>query len=460
MVARALRVKVFTIGVVLISSCGEASPSSKLGAGWDTMSCPTERVSVNGKIRHETFIRMHPTALHEVAVTVTSPKVRLGSCADAENPVNCDESLTHARAANDIAIACVLSSIDNVASDDRRLSVQAVWYGTPALASSGHPVPIGTAFAARLSVEQIDTLAAHSLVAAIEPAPGQGAGLIGRESMPTDCPRETEPAEPKLADAAQLRGTTRQPVVVEYRDEGVLPALIQCEEGLPCDEATARLWERTILNTRQVTCVMRWIDLRLSSPPERWNYGSGSGQTVPLLPPFGQAPATTKSQGLMLNWEEAVEVAQHPHVERVWYVPGGAAEPVTCMPDLAAPIHSPECPSEREDGEQKIEPRTVSVLQSADAPVDLIIQVAGGAAICPLDSCTGRCPPPEDVFERWRDENRASQACVRTLIEDAGGTASPDVEWLLNTVSARLTWAQAQAVATHPHVRRITVSSS
>ena len=92
---------------------------------------------------------------------------------------------------------------------------------------------------------------------------------------------------------------------------------------------------------------------------------------------------------------------------------------------------------------------------TAVEPAGVMIGVRGGAMVCMLPPCMTRpCATAESWSQRWQEENRASQRCVRELIAQIGGTAIPDV-FGVNFVAAKLTWSQIQEVAAHPHVSSI-----
>ena len=197
----------------VLSSCGETSSTlskpgnGKLGdqTGEFPSTCPTDdRDSRAGKVRHEAFLRQHADAIHSVSVTLTKPDYPAISCEGSTDPA-CNVALMRSMDENVRAVGCILDSID----DGERRSVTAVWYAPPAFDSKGRTVPIGTAFRTDLALEPIEKLASNPLVATIEPAPGEGAGLTSATDIPADCPIELEAPEPKLVDASALRGSRR-----------------------------------------------------------------------------------------------------------------------------------------------------------------------------------------------------------------------------------------------------------
>lgn len=48
---------------------------------------------------------------------------------------------------------------------------------------------------------------------------------------------------------------------------------------------------------------------------------------------------------------------------------------------------------------------------------------------------------------------------MRDLIIQVDGTIRPEIFWMVNLIVARLTWAQLQPVAAHPHVMSVELNS-
>jgi hypothetical protein len=249
-------------------------------------------------------------------------------------------------------------------------------------------------------------------------------------------------------------------VVVEIKDAGLLPALASCPDGSLCEGAVTALWERTILNTRHVTCVKRWLDVVVADVAPRVAYDAAVGSLDgPRLPPFGQAPLTAKAFGVGLTWDEAVKVAAHPFVERVWSSSGLQYEPSMgpgCPPDLTKAIPTEDCPMTRDSGDGKIGAEDAAQFAQGVEPFDVLVTVLGGPVICPLPVCaTSTCPERAAIIARWQAESLASQQCVRALVSELGGSSAADTIWLVNAFEATLTSAQIEAVSQHPQVVRI-----
>jgi hypothetical protein len=95
---------------------------------------------------------------------------------------------------------------------------------------------------------------------------------------------------------------------------------------------------------------------------------------------------------------------------------------------------------------------------ASTGPNEVLVSVRRDNQLCPRPACPGRaveCPELVRYLARQTEEASASQACVRALIAAVGGTASAEVFVLGNGLSAMLTWAQIQSVASHPHVGQI-----
>jgi hypothetical protein len=402
-----------------------------------------------------------PDHRHRAAVSIrTNDLPRVADCpggTDATCPAH-DDALARRQQVDAARIACVLSLLGDRVNGD---SIAPLWYERPAHLSSDQTVPIGVEFALPLTWSEVQRLAAHPFVDHVEPAPREPA-LIGQQAPPphADCPTTTEALAGKLDRAGGLQNAGRRPAVVELRDEGFLPQTVACTTGQTCPERTSSLWDRTIINTRQLTCVNRRLDAIITGTAGDVPYTSVVGDiTGAPLAPFGQAAATVKAFGVGLTWEEANALAAHPWVESVWTSPdlqfGPPAMP-GCPPDLSAPIPQVVCTDQRESGDAKITGADKAAFEKATGAVAVMVGVRGGAASCPLPECPATpCPERDAAIERARLENLASQTCVRQLVASAGGTASPDTFWLINAFSATLTWDQIQAVAAYPDVARI-----
>ena len=129
-----------------------------------------------------------------------------------------------------------------------------------------------------------------------------------------------------------------------------------------------------------------------------------------------------------------------------------------CPVDTTQPIPEPICTSAREPGLSKWSDRDEARWTSTLGPHRVLMRIRGGHAVCPAPTCPTRPNPcPEfEAIQRYSEEwNWQSQRCVRGLIADIGGTASDERFWILNGVSADLSWQQIQVVATHPDVESI-----
>lgn len=430
------------------------------GGGGEGVVCPglSSESSPNPKIRYGTgYLESHASDIFAAAVTIDDGWA--DTCPAPSGSIGCSypiESQLQRSKANQRAAFCLGQDLATVTSG-RPPTILPIWYDPPTLDSDGFPIAIGRSFVVPLTLRQIHELARSPSVATIGPAPGMTASVpvIGMREWDI-CPNNFDEPMAKVVDAQSIRGMGRQSVVVEYQDNGVLPPWPECAGGISdCDTRLAALWLRTILNTREITCVAQWISSTLEAPPGTSLYSSGAGTLVPTLPPFGQSPATVKARGMILSWDEAVQVARHPYVERIWASGSAVSMPEVCHPDLESPIANPLCPDAREPIGNKISPENQERFRASEAPNAVNIRVMGGALVCSLAGCTGACPDPEVVHARWIAENAAAQSCVRDLISGVGGTASDEVFWLVNAFSASLTWSQIQIVATHPHVLRV-----
>ena len=128
-----------------------------------------------------------------------------------------------------------------------------------------------------------------------------------------------------------------------------------------------------------------------------------------------------------------------------------------CPVDTTQPIPEPSCPSKREPL-VKWSDRDESRWTSTSGPHRVLVRVSGGRAVCPAPTCPTRpnpCPEYEAIRRYSEEWNWRSQRCVRALITDIGGTASEERFWVVNVISAELTWQQIQNTAMHPHVENI-----
>lgn len=441
---------------VALSAVSGCSGSAKVNVG-PAGSCPMLTSIDNSKIHHLAFLEGNEAASYEVSVDIRPP---MGSCDEGDDTcVRMDQELLELQRQNQSDADCVLTSLER---DGKRPVVAPVWYRLAPSLKSGQPVPIGTSFAITARLSDMEALTQSPLVQGIDPAPGQGAGVpVSSPAESLGCPTLAEAVGAKLAEVDGTQNKGRQPVVVELRDAGFLPETVPCAAGQTCTDSEHRMWERTILNTRELTCIRRWIDAKLSKIPEPVDYASGTGSALAgQLPPFGQSAGTVKAQAMMLSWDEASLVASHPYVERIWTSPtlkppvGG--DPA-CPPDLNSPIPQPVCTSDREAVGDKIDAHSQMIFEATPAKaMQAVIRVKGGATICPLDSCSQKdCPSSAAIQARWSEENLVSQKCVRDLISTLGGSSSPEAPWLVDSFVATVNWQQIQSVATHPNVTHI-----
>jgi hypothetical protein len=446
--------------LVLAGGCHRTSAAAP-DAAVSEEGCPTPGDSGVANIVDPELFSSDPDHRHRAAVSIRAgdlpPVPDCPGGADVTCPAR-DDALARRQQADVARIACVLSLLGDRLNGD---SIAPLWYEPPARLSSGQTVPIGVEFALPLTWSEVQRFAAHPFVDHVEPAPREPA-LIGRQAPPphADCPTTTEAVAGKLDRAGGLQNAGRRPAVVELRDDGFLPKTVACATGQTCAERTSSLWERTVINTRQLTCVNRRLDAIVTGTAGDVSYAALVGDlTGAPLPPFGQGAATVKAFGVGLTWEEANTLAAHPWVESVWTSPDLQFAPppmLGCPPDLAAPIPVAVCTDQREAGDAKMTDADKAAFQKATGAVAVMVGVRGGAASCPLPECPATpCPEQDAAIMRASQENLASQACVRQLVASLDGMASPDTFWLINAFTATLTWAQIQAVAAYPDVTRI-----
>jgi len=445
--------------LTLVSACSgktqaTATSGGSRGSGSGGNECLQVTDKSEGKIHHLQFLEEHASDAHSVLLSL-GPWTN-ESCFPGETGCDPnDDALLKLQQSNQTDLDCVTATLIR---DSKRPVVAAAWYRPVSFLTSGQIIPLGTAFTITASLDEVIALAQNPLVVAIDPAPGQGAGVPSTATKNfAACPDEAETVGSKLDEARAIQGMGRRPVVVDLR-ETILPAPIVCDGTSTCTEADNRAWERTIVNTRALTCVRRWIDMKLSAIPGPVEYASGSGSTTaPLLPPFGQSAATVSSQAMTLDWDEAQLVAGHPYVERIWTSPGlMQPQESACPPDLSTPIATKTCVSETEAGDGKFDAHNRQIFESTVDPLSVMLKIDGGATVCALDSCSREpCPSSTAVQERWVQENLESQKCVRDQIKSLGGASSPEAFWLTNSFTATLTWAHIQTVAMNPDVLRI-----
>ena len=448
--------------VYLVASCLGAC-AGKTDSGGPTYSpdgsgmCPPSAEEGLDKIHHLAYLQAHPDKAHSVMVSLGR---WLGDlCLPGESGCEThDEALSTLGRENASDVDCVVAGL---ARDSKRPVLGAAWYRRVSPISSGQIIPLGVSFTITASLDEVMVLARDQHVAAIDPAPGHGAGVpVTAQTRFEDCPQAPEPVDGKAADAASILGMGRQPVVIEV-SEKILPGVLDCNGGAnSCAAAENREWERTILSVRALTCIRQWIDAHVDSIPEPIQYGAGSGSaTSSLLAPFAQSPGVTSALAMTLDWDEVQRVAQHPWVQRIWTSSGlmqpEPADP-QCPPDLGSPIPPKTCSDEVEPIDGKFDKHNREILKSAQGEIEVAIQVTGGAKVCSLDTCAVKpCDSSAAIEDRWRQENLESQKCVRAKITELHGVSSPDTTWLVNSFIAKLTWEQIKSVASCPDVLKI-----
>ncbi|HET6284051.1 MAG TPA: hypothetical protein VFH73_24050 [Polyangia bacterium] len=409
-----------------------------------------------------TYWQADPTRVSNVTIWLRGEmQAPVAACAgmDAADArcVARDTTLQARQQENARQITCALDGLGS------RLTVIPVWYEVPFHLTSGQPVPVLLAFRVGLDWSQIERAATNPLVSRIDPSPGEAAVAGFIPPVPAECPSSggrTPATDAKLTDIASIEGKGRQPVVIETVDKGLLPAMVACNDSGPCAAAVNSEWERTILNTREITCLKRRMDQVVVGSSPAVPYGSFyANSSVPPLPPLGVPATTLKAFGAGLTIDEARQLAEHPYVERLWT--SSAIEfrqPVAgCPPDLTSPIPITVCPAERTSIAGKLSESAQLKFSTAGATAfDVMILVAGGAQHCPLPECSQvPCPAREAVQRRWAAENLEAQRCVRALVDSVGGTSNVEVFAITNVFEATLNWEQIQIVAQHPHVLQI-----
>jgi hypothetical protein len=468
-----LRAEVVRVGRALVASAcaitavgchGSTKPSRNAVPVVVTLGqCPAERESSASKIYEGASLPVQPATALTAMIVLRPLSQNVDTCPGDTSPdARCaarDDSLVQRSALNAQEWACVEQEIAGSGSFP---SATAAWYEAPHHLTTGRPVPVGVMVQLLMTVEQIERVAHHPFVERIEPPPGKGwAWDVGAPLPPADCPEANDEPLAKLGRVTSIQGLGRQPVVIELKDDGVLPPSVPCADGTSCPESVDALWDRTIANTRELTCVRRWIDAQVQEVPPSVDYAVASGSIGgEVLPPFEQPTVVVKAFGLGLTWDEALGISRHPFVESMWTAPGlEIASTSMCPPDLSSPIQPVACSTDRESPNGKVSAAAVTLSMGSSAPQPVLITVRGGATSdCPLPQCPNRdqpCPAQELYTSRLQSENAESQHCVRELIAQIGGTSDPEVSWLSNVFGATLTWSQVQLIAAHPHVSNV-----
>ena len=176
--------------------------------------------------------------------------------------------------------------------------------------------------------------------------------------VPAECPAAEDPPEGKIGDATTVQNRGRQPVVIELR-QSLLPVIADLSERqTACDELLNSGWSRTIAGRRMLTCARRFIDSKLRGFAPEVNYQTADGvpSGYPELPPFGDIIHAQTAFALALTWDEVIDAARHPYVERIWTSPSLTVDspPAGCHPNYAEPVTNLECPAGTESTERKV----------------------------------------------------------------------------------------------------------
>jgi hypothetical protein len=433
------------------------TPSPPRAIAIDPVECPTANESADGKIFHQSYLREHTDQTQNVTITLRPIQWTNPACeASSEECADRDQALQERQALNAKQLECVLAAFG---PRDAVGAIRAEWYEPLETPSTGRPTPIGIAFSVLTVWSQLEAVARHPYVQRIDPAPGESAKLgIASPPSSTECPAAMDPPEPKLVDAVSVQRQGRKPVVIELT-EASLPTLRMCPGDELCDDEISSGWALTVASTRQMTCVRRFIDTKLTAAAPGVAYGSARGfPQGPALPPFGESIHSTMAFALGLTWEEAVEAAKHPGIQRIWTSEGLSLGelPEGCPPDYDAPVASPECSSASDPTTNKFTAEAAAEWQAASGPNEVIVGVRDDQPVCPAPACPGRAVdcPELDRYVSWTTKVAiASQSCVRELIVAIGGSASAEVH--TGSIAALLTWSQIQELVTHPEVVRI-----
>lgn len=430
----------------------------------DAVDCPAYEDDGAGKLTHEVALEAHPADTDFVTVVLKSIAWPPAPCDGAKTLENCaerDEVLRQRQTLNQKQVDCVLATLGPPGSLPAPLPV---WYEALATSANDSPEPVGTSFAIRALLPQLELLAHSPYVERIEPGPGEAIKLgVTAPPIPEECPAPSDAPDSKLGDLASIRDQGRKPVVIELK-QSELPALRPCEDTAICDDLIASGWERTVQSTRQLTCVRRLIDSKLEAAAPSVPYFSADGlPQAPLVPPFGDSVHATLAFGLGLTWSEAYETAKHPYVEKIWTSDSLAIQMDAegCPPDFEMPVAVPACTDSREPFAGKFSASDQALWESSTSANEVLLAIRKNFVLCPRPECPTRdldnpCPELARYLAREDEEARASQACVRALIDSIGGSASDEV-WTVG-FAAQLTWDQILSVAAHPDVISVTAN--
>jgi hypothetical protein len=395
--------------------------------------CPTdaEWEDARAKVGDFEAIASRPDATYSILINVRDglPPVDESTCEAAGPFVGCEarDAPLVARYERQVdRVQCILERLGPV--DGARW-----WYDDPYYLSDGTVVPILVAFAANVTGTALLDIAGHPFVEGVTTAPD----AFGARR---ECTAERESADGKV-EGDPLPSGERQFAIVDYRVPLELPS---------CAEETCVELERAqetlhVLMTRGQTCVYGHVQATLGELV-LLPYFAGGGN------PFDITQAYPLAFAVAATLDEARAIASHPEVARVTLTDLEIPIEMRPMPNL----NPGPCPTERESIDGKI--GSPEILGAAEGAVPVIVGVINGAIPeaprCP-DDRAAQCPEREAFIAMWETQNLEAQRCVRALVTDVGGTASPETTWIINSFEATLTWEQIQAVAAHPHVRHI-----
>ncbi len=333
------------------------------------------------------------------------------------------------------------------------------WY-EPITDAEAARYPIGRAFSARVRWATLKVVATHPYVEKISLDFGQGHRLdpFVRERA-FDCVLPEQESSSQVAVDEPQTPTERIAVVVELSQDH-LPTVRECDSGVElCEASIASVWGRVMASTHTLTCVKDWLNAALEGFPAPVAYiAQDEWHDFPVLPPFGQAPLATRAFGVALNWNEIQAASRHPFVKAIWSSSGLTLDelPEGCPPSYTAPNSQPSCDQTSEPFARKVTPDSVALWSSEPTTAfEVLVAVAKNYVACPRPACPGTAKqcPERDNYNAWlASASQASQTCVRHLISELGGISSAESFTLGNGFAATLTWAQIQAVASHPDV--------
>lgn len=443
----------------LLANCGttKSEPPSAGTTGRsvtvDPMQCPDDREDSAGKVSPETYLSGPAEEVNNATIKLRPVAWRNLSCASADG-IGCPDreaAISERQAMNQKQVDCVLAILE---SDEIAGPVVPVWYEPPQKLVTGLPVPIGTEFSVPAVGAALQRVATHPYVESIVPAFAEAARLgLVPTPIPEECPEAADEPNIKLMDLLSARDQGRVPVAVDLV-ESVLPPLRSCADSAECDEGIASAWSRSVVSTREVTCVRRFIDSYLQADSARVLYGRAEGDPLaPHVPPFGAPVNATLSFALGMTWMEAYEVAKHPYVQRIWTSDAltfetepecfGGSQPLVVA-----------CTNRRESIVGKLDTQAEAKWQAATSPNLVLITIRRSLPFCEPPACSA-CPERDLYNEQLTMRSGEAQACVRELITAVGGDAPEAPSIIPDFFSALLTWPQIQSVAAHPDVARI-----